>query len=296
MNDNQKPLFARIADSPWVWLAPVMTPFVLFLLLPVFEVVRLSFFEWDWFDQRPVGFAQYRRLARDPTFYSAMGHTLIFAAAVVPAWIFGTLWIATIIAPMRMRARGGWTTVFYLTYVVSPIVLAMVWNWMLSPGETGLINRGLAQVGLGPFAWLASSRTALAGVIVSTIFTIPGSGVLLYSAAISSLPRELFEAAELEGTTRFARWRFITFPLVRPTTLYLAVIYTIASFQVFERVYIMTGGGPAGATTVLVEQIYTDAFLSFDFGSASAQAVVLLLMIAAVAWVQFRTIDADVQY
>ena len=120
--------------------------------------------------------------------------------------------------------------------------------------------------------------------------------MLLYSAAISTLPRELFEAAEIEGAGRLSRWRWITIPLLQPTTLYLTVIYTIASFQVFERVYIMTGGGPGGATTVMVEQIYTTAFLGFDFGAASAQAVVLLLMIAAIAWAQFRTLGTEIQY
>lgn len=287
---------SRILDSPWLWLAPILVPFALFLLIPVIGVIRLSFYEWDWFEEVGVGWAQYRRLLRDPDFFRAMSHTLIFALVVVPAWILSTLTIASLIAPLGSRMRAGWTALFFLTYLVSPLVLAIVWTWMLSPESSGLINRILSWVGLGPWPWLADPRTALAGVILSTVVTIPGSGVLLYGAALSTLPPELFEAARLEGAGRFAQWRWITIPLLRPTTLYLSVIYTIASFQVFERVYIMTGGGPAGSTTVLVERIYTSAFLSFDFGSASAQAVILLLMIAAIAWVQFRTLRSDVQY
>jgi multiple sugar transport system permease protein len=136
----------------------------------------------------------------------------------------------------------------------------------------------------------------LTGVILSTALTIPGSGVVMYVAALGTLPRELYEAADLEGAGPLARWWHVTVPLLRPTTLYLSVIYTIASFQVFERVYIMTGGGPGGATTVLVEQIYSRAFGDFDFGAASAQAVVLLVLIAGVAWLQFRALRSDVQY
>lgn len=297
---TRPPLRTRLLESPWLWLAPVLIPFVLFLLLPVLEVVRLSFHRWEWFEETPVGWAQYRRLLRDPDYFRAVGHTLIFTLAVVPAWIFLTLGIATVIAPMRPQVRSGWTAVFYLTYLVSPLVLAMVWTWMLASDRSGLVNRIVVALagwaGVEPIPWLTSSRWALGGVILSTVVTIPGSGVLLYGAAISTLPRELFEAAEIEGAGRLSRWRWITIPLLQPTTLYLTVIYTIASFQVFERVYIMTGGGPAGATTVLVEQIYTTAFLGFDFGSASAQAVLLLLMIAAIAWAQFRTLGTETQY
>jgi len=297
LNQSSRPtLLTRIFDSPWLWLAPALLPFLLFLLIPVIEVVRLSFYRWDWFEEIPVGFAQYRRLFRDPEFFHALGHTLIFTAVVVPAWIFLTLAIAAIIAPMRRSFQSGWTTVFFLTYLVSPVVLAMVWTWMLAPDRTGIVNRMLGWVGISALPWLTSPRLALAGVILSTVVTIPGSGVLMYSAAISTLPTELFEAARLDGAGRFAQWRFVTIPLLKPTTLYLTVIYTIASFQVFERVYIMTGGGPAGATTVMVEQIYSNAFLNFDFGSASAQAVVLLLMISAVAWGQFRSLKSDIQF
>jgi multiple sugar transport system permease protein len=106
----------------------------------------------------------------------------------------------------------------------------------------------------------------------------------------------LLEAAELEGAGPVRRWWHVTVPLLRPTTLYLTVIYTIASFQVFERVYVMTGGGPGGATTVLVEQIYSRAFGDFDFGAAGAQAMVLLALIAGVAWMQFRALRGEVEY
>lgn len=290
------PLAARLGESPWLWMAPVLIPFVLFLLLPVAEVVRLSFHRWDWFNWIPVGLAQYRRLFRDPEFFRALGHTLAFALAVVPCWVILTLVIASLIAPLHARARARWTTIFYLTYLVSPVVLAMVWTWMLAPDASGLVNRAFGWFGVEPVPWLVSPRLALVGVILSTALTIPGSGVLLYGAAISALPPELYEAARLEGATRFAQWRRITVPLLRPTTLYLSVIYTIASFQVFERVYIMTGGGPAGATSVLVERIYADAFLGFDFGAASAQAVVLLVLIAAVSSLQFRALAGEVQY
>jgi multiple sugar transport system permease protein len=286
----------RWLDNPWLWLMPALAPFVVFLLLPVLEVGRLSLTDWDWSSERWVGLAQYRRLARDPDFWRALGHTLIFAAVVVPAWVAGTLAIAAMIAPKPAAAQGRWMTLFYLTYLVSPVILAIVWSWILSPGSEGLANRALGAVGVGPVPWLSSGRWALASVIVSTVLTIPGSGVVMYAAALGALPRELLEAAELEGAGPVRRWWHVTVPLLRPTTLYLTVIYTIASFQVFERVYVMTGGGPGGATTVLVEQIYSRAFGDFDFGAAGAQAMVLLALIAGVAWMQFRALRGEVEY
>lgn len=289
-------LLRRLLEHPFLWLAPALLPFILFLLIPILEVIRLSLHAWDWNDWWWVGLAQYRRLGRDPDFWRALGHTLAFAAVVVPAWVLLTLSIASIIAPRSRPTQGRWMTAFYMTYLVSPVVLALVWSWMLAPGQAGLINRLLAWIGLGPVPWLTSAHWALASIILSTALTIPGSGVVIYTAAIAGLPRDLYEAAQLEGAGPLARWWHVTVPLLRPTTLYLSVIYTIASFQVFERVYIMTGGGPGGATTVLVEQIYSRAFLDFDFGSAAAQAVVLLVLIALVAAVQFRLLRGEVQY
>lgn len=286
----------RSALVPWLWLLPALLPFVLFLLLPLVEVGRLSLVDWDWFTERFVGLAQFRRLAREPLFWRGLLHTIVFAAVVVPAWIILTLVIASMIAPRLPRAQGRWMTLFYMTYLVSPVILAIVWSWILDPSPAGLVNSVLARADIDPVPWLSSGRLALASVILSTVLTIPGSGVVMYAAALSTLPRELYEAAELEGAGPVQRWWHVTVPLLRPTTLYLTVIYTIASFQVFERVYIMTGGGPGGATSVLVEQIYTRAFLDFNFGTASAQSIVLLVLIAGVAWLQFRTLRSDVQY
>ena len=124
----------------------------------------------------------------------------------------------------------------------------------------------------------------MAAVILSTVLIIPGGGVVLYSAAIGGIPSELYEAADVEGAGWYSKWRHITIPLLRPTTLYLVVVYTILAFQVFERVYIMTnGGGPNNATITIVQLIYSTAFQFGRYGLASAQAVVLFVMAVAVA-------------
>src|SRR5688572_28345528 len=139
MPQRPQRLWARLASHPWFWLAPIFIPFVLFLLIPVVRVVWLSFHHWDWGGLEWSGLGQYRRLLRDPEFWRALFHTLLFAAVVVPGWILLTLIIASIIAPRRPQFRSFWMTVFYMTYLISPVVLAIVWSWMLAPGADGLI-------------------------------------------------------------------------------------------------------------------------------------------------------------
>jgi multiple sugar transport system permease protein len=184
-----------------------------------------------------------------------------------------------------------------LPLVNSAILVAIVWRWIFNPNPFGLANATLGVVGLGPFLWIGSSDQALLAVILSAVLTIPGGGVVLYSAAMGSLPRELYEAADLEGAGPFAKWRHITVPLLRPTTLYLVVVYTILAFQIFERVYIMTnGGGPNNATITIVQLIYSTAFQFGRYGLASAMAVVLFVMAMVVAIAQFRSLRTDVEY
>jgi len=173
----------------------------------------------------------------------------------------------------------------------------MVWRWIFNPNPYGLANTVAGVLGLEPLKWIGSSDQALAAVILSAVLTIPGGGVVLYSAAMGSLPRELYEAAEVEGAGPLTKWWYITVPLLKPTTLYLLVVYTILAFQVFERVYVMTnGGGPNNATITIVQLVYSTAFQFGRYGLASAMAVVLFIMAVAVAVVQFRSLRSDVEY
>jgi len=151
-------------------------------------------------------------------------------------------------------------------------------------------------MGLPKVLWLQNPDIALWSIVLSTVLIVPGSGVVLYSAAMGAIPREYYEAAEVEGANAFQKLRHITFPLLKPTTLYLMVIYTIAGFQIFERVYIMTGGGPINATMTIVQLIYQTAFSDFNYGRASAEALILFLIIATFSFVQFKFLSTDVEY
>ncbi|HEX9269763.1 MAG TPA: sugar ABC transporter permease [Candidatus Limnocylindria bacterium] len=281
----------------YLFVLPTFSLFVVFTLVPVAQGLVLSLQNarvtgGDW-----IGLANFATLADDPVFRQALGNTVLYATVVVAAQVTLALVVASLIQPLGAKSRVFYRALFYLPLVNSAILVAMVWRWIFNPNPFGLANAALGTVGLGPFLWIGSSDQALLAVILSAVLTIPGGGVVLYSAAMGSLPRELYEAADLEGAGPFAKWRSITVPLLRPTTLYLLVVYTILAFQVFERVYIMTnGGGPNNATITIVQLIYSTAFQFGRYGLASAMAVVLFVMAIAVAIAQFRSLRSDVEY
>jgi len=292
-------LTAALRRHGWSYLfvLPTFSLFVVFTLLPVAQGLVLSLQDARVTGGSFIGLANFVTLAEDAVVRQAVGNTVLYATVVVAAQVTLALVVASLIQPLGAKSRVFYRALFYLPLVNSAILVAMVWRWIFNPNPFGLANAALGTIGLGPFLWIGSSDQALLAVILSAVLTIPGGGVVLYSAAMGSLPRELYEAADLEGASPFAKWRHITVPLLRPTTLYLVVVYTILAFQVFERVYIMTnGGGPNNATITIVQLIYSTAFQFGRYGLASAMAVVLFMMAMVVAVVQFRSLRSDVEY
>lgn len=281
----------------YLFVLPTFALFVVFTLLPVAQAFVLSLQSARIGGGEWVGLANFVTLAEDPVFRQALGNTVLYATIVVAAQVTLALVVASFIQPLGPKSQGFYRALFYLPLVNSAILVAMVWRWIFNPNPFGLANTALGVAGLGPFLWIGSSDQALLAVILSAVLTIPGGGVVLYSAAMGSLPVELYEAAEVEGAGWFSKWRYITVPLLKPTTLYLVVVYTILAFQVFERVYVMTnGGGPNNATITIVQLIYSTAFQFGRYGLASAMAIVLFVMAVAVAIAQFRWLRSDVEY
>ena len=272
-----------------------MILFFLFIGYPVLRAVVLAFQKVTLRSTEWIGLKNFVDVFSSRLFLDSMWHTFVYALFVVAAWIISSLAVAALLQPFSNRVQSLFRGAFYLPYVTSIIVISLVWIYIFQP-EYGFFNWLLSLVGLPRVLWLQDPDIALWSLILSTILIIPGTGVVLYSASIGSIPRELYEAAEVEGANAVQKWWSITVPLLKPTTLYLMVIYTIAGFQVFERVYIMTGGGPINRTTTIVQLIYMTAFSDFNFGRASAQALVLFAIIAGISFVQFRFLSTDVEY
>lgn len=279
----------------YFFIAPSMVLFFVFIFYPMLQAFIMAFQKVDLRGSTWVGLGNFRDLANSSLFGQTMLHTFTYALFVVAAWITSSLIVASLIQPLPAKVQSFFRGAFYLPYVTSIVVISLVWLWIFQP-DLGLFNYLLSQLGLQKVLWLQNPRVALWAIVLSTVLVVPGTGVVLYSAAMGSVPTEYYEAAEVEGANAFHKLFHITFPLLKPTTLYLMVIYTIAGFQIFERVYIMTGGGPINSTMTIVQLIYLTAFSDFNFGRASAQALVLFAIIVTFSIIQFKFLSSDVEY
>lgn len=279
----------------YFFILPSMLLFFIFTVYPVGQAFLLAFQKVDLRGSEWAGLDNFRSLFASKLFWSSMEHTFVYAFFVVAAWLISSLTVATLIQPLPNKVQSLFRGAFYLPNVISIVVISLVWIWIFEP-QFGFFNYLLSIFGIEPVRWLQNPRIALWSIVLSTILIVPGSGVVIYSAAIGAIPRDYYEAAEVEGANALQKAIRITLPLLNPTTLYLMVIYTIAGFQIFERVYIMTGGGPINRTTTIVQLIYQTAFSDFNFGRASAQGLILFAIIAAFSFLQFKFLSSDIEY
>lgn len=294
--------FWRRYGAGYLFVAPSLIFFTVFIFIPLAWSFVLSFQEFGFRGSTWIGLDNYAHLLNDPIFHQAAVNTIVFSICTVAVWVVVSMALATLIHPLPQRVRTFFRAAYYLPAVTSAVFIALVWKWVLSANPWGLANYILSVFGFGQAGFLSDpspflgANVALWSVILSSVLTIPAVGVVLYSAALTAIPQELYEAAESEGAGAFAKFRHVTVPLLKPVTLYVAVIYTIAAFEVFERVYVMTGGGPGYATHTIVYLIWRTGFRFSEYGLASAQAFVLFLVIATISIVQFRALRSDVEY
>lgn len=285
------------------FVAPNMLLFAAFVLIPVVGAFLLAFKDFQigkgilgspW-----VGLTNFKDLFFNPVFaedfYVALANTAVITIVLVPVNILLALLIAAMIFPLHERAQSFFKSAFYLPGIISAVIIAIIWQWMFTE-HNGLINLALKSLGLSPVGWFSERWSAVAAVIISSIPYAPGAGIILYLAAMGRVPPELNEAAEIDGANTFQRWRAVTLPLLKPTTLYLVVISTIESFKIFTPVYVMTRGRPANQSTSIVFEVYQNAFDAGEFGLASAEAMVLFGIVILFALVQFRYLRSDEEY
>jgi multiple sugar transport system permease protein len=182
-----------------------------------------------------------------------------------------------------------------LPFLSTPVAMGVVWNWVFNP-STGLVNQFLAHLGITGPAWLSNEATAMPVIAFANIWQYAGYNMLFFLAGLAAIPPSLYEAASIDGATRWEQFRRVTLPLLRPTMLFVLVTGVIGSFQVFDTVYVMTAGGPGNATEVASLNIYNTAFAGFRIGEASAMSVVLFLIILAITIAQFRYFNKRITY
>lgn len=270
-----------------VCLLPALVVLGVFVLYPIVAAGRISLTSWNGFDpvMEFIGLDNYRRLAEDPEFWNSMLVTSVYAFGVCVASVASGLIVAMLLdAPIR--GKSIYRTIYFLPAVTSSVAAAIVWKYMLDPA--GFLNALLAQVGITGPDWLQHRWLALGALTLLTVWKNIGFNAVLYLAAMQALPASVYEASELDGANAGQQFRHITVPLLAPMTFFVVVQSLITSFQAFDLVYVLTGGGPRGGTEVLGMLMYREAFRLGDFGYGTAISFVTLALVLGITLVQWR--------
>ncbi|GAA2319546.1 sugar ABC transporter permease [Glycomyces scopariae] len=270
----------------WLFISPWLIGFVGFLLGPMIASVYISFTEWDSFTPPQwVGLDNYAKaLTEDPVFWKALGNTFYYALISVPLGLVIGVWLANLLNK-RVRGRKLFRTFIYLPTLVPLVATAMVFKMVLAP--SGPLNDLLGWFGVDGPAWLLDPTWVKPALIVLSAWGAGGATVLLLSA-MNGIPRELYEAAEIDGAGSWRQFWSVTFPQITPVIFFNLIMGLIGSFQIFSQVYILTAGGPDNASQMIVPLLFREAFSFYHFGYASAVAWLLFLVILALTLVAFR--------
>lgn len=272
---------------PYLFVLPNMVVFGLFTIWPAINGFNISLY-----DSRngrtftPAGLDNYREILADPEFRSVVLHTVVFVIGFVAA----TVVLATTLAlalNTQHRGRGALRAAYFLPVVISPVVVGLIWSWALTR-QNGLVNTVLSGIGMGKPGWLTDPDLAMTSTIVVGLWTHLGFYAMILLAGLQAIPANLYEAARIDGASGRQQIRAITLPLLRPTMLVVIVLSTITGFQAFDFIYTLTGGGPVGATTLIVQYIYEKAFQSpIQYGLAAAGGVLFFVAVFAVTLVNY---------
>jgi multiple sugar transport system permease protein len=270
-----------------LFLAPSLVPLLLFTVGPMVASVGLSTLEWNLLKPPVfVGLDNYDKLLGDAGFREAVVHTLQYVAGYLPIVLVGGLLIALALN-QRLRGLALFRTAYFLPVVTSWVVVALMWRWLLDPG-TGIVNYALSLIGIDGPGWWTDPDWAMASVIIASAWKDLGFVMVILLAGLQSIPEEYYEAASVDGAGRWSRFRNITIPLLTPSLFFVLVISLINNLQVFDQVWVMTKGGPAGATSVVVENIVRNAFSYGQMGYAAAMSWIFFVVLLVITAIQFR--------
>jgi multiple sugar transport system permease protein len=275
----------------YLFILPNMLGLIALTLIPIIFSILLSFTEWNFLggfkDLKWVGLDNFIAMFNDEWFLKSLKNNVIYVIVTVPLIVVIALPTA-IILNSKVYMKSMIRMMIFMPYVSSVVVVSVVWGLLFRPSE-GIINSFLKGIGIAdPPGWIASSTWALPAVIVIGAWGLIGYTMVLYLAGLQGIPKDLYEAAEVDGANDWKQLLYITVPMLRPTTFFIIVTLTITTFQVFGTIYMLTQGGPAGSTSMLAYYIYISAFNFYKFGYASAMSWFLFIVLFAVTLVQWR--------
>jgi len=280
----------------WGSLSLILVGYFLFWLYPMIISVIRSFSFWNpLLPNRWIGLTNYERLLEDSLFLISLKNTVFLALYTVPTSVIISLGVAIGLGALGRKTRNIFATIYYLPIITCATAVAAVWKWIFHPSY-GLANYLLQILNLPSIRWLHDPRTALSSVAIVAVWQVIGFNALILLAGLQGIPDSLYEAARIDGATRWSLFKHITLPLLGPTLIFVIIIQTISSFKIFEFVFIMppggsgvwAGGGPGNATRTIVLNIYQKGLKEFSMGYASAQAVILFLVIMALTFISWK--------
>jgi alpha-1,4-digalacturonate transport system permease protein len=274
--------------APILFLLPNLIIFAVFIIYPAFMGLRLSFMDSGIFTGNQfVGLANFRTLFQDEVYWITFRNTLVYSVFTVMLMMIVSLALAMLLSKGAVKFESGFRALFYIPALISMIAVGISWRFILGD-EMGIFNYILSIFNKGPVGWLTNQTLAMANVIMVSVWAQSGYYMVMYIAGLQAIPVELYEAAEIDGANRWAKFKRITIPMLRSTILVVLVLATIQSFKAYELIVTMTKGGPGYATKFVVQQVYEVAFLEDRLGYASAMSIVLMIVIGLFTIIQFK--------
>lgn len=271
----------------YLFLAPSLIGFLLFIIIPTVSSFVLSFVEWDLLNSpKFVGLGNFEDLAKDDVFSTILKNTFVFSIVTIPIGMAISFFIAVLLN-QGLKGTNIYRTIYFLPVMASAAGSAVVWKWIFEK-DFGLLNYLLSFFGMDGPGWLTSSEWAMTSVIIMSIWKYIGFDMVIFLAALQGVPKDLYEAAEIDGAKAWHKIRHITLPMISYSTFFVLIMAIIRSFQIFDQMYILTKGGPGYSTQVLVYYIYTNAFEFFKLGYASSVAWVLFVIILVITLIQMK--------
>lgn len=279
-----------------IFILPALIPLGVFWLFPMCEAIFMSFTDWDYMSStyNIVGLDNYRSIFSDSMFYSALKNTFVFTVGTLVPTITGGLFTAVLLKK-KLAGSAIYKAVIFSPWVTPTVVISIVWSWIFEP-QYGLANYILQLFNLPKSQWLQSSDTAMYAVILVTIWKGFGWAMIFYLTALERVPKELYEAAAVDGAGKWQKFKSITLPLISPTTFFLTIITTIDSIKAYDQIQVLTQGGPSGSTRTILYLYYQTAFENFNIGEATSIAVILLVIVGCLSGVQFIASKKWVHY
>ena len=275
----------------WLFVTPFLVVFALFLVWPVIYGLYLSFTGQSLTGANGglIGFANYAEAFQDADMWRSLGNTVLFTVlSTVPLVVVAL--VLALLVHLGLPGQWLWRLSFFLPYLLASTVVSLFWVWMYSP-QLGFINDVLSRLGLPTSDWLNDQNTAMLSIVVTTVWWTVGFNFLLYLAALQNIPEQQFEAAALDGAGKWRQLFSITIPQLGPTTGLIIILQVLASLKVFDQVYQMTAGGPAGSTRSILEYVFETGFTGYRLGYSSAISYVFFAIIIIISVLQFRFIS-----